>query len=127
MTKRAVAALVLERLLPLYPGLRSALHWENPWELLVATVLAAQCTDARVNRITPHLWAVADTAGAMMQVPVGRIEEIIRPCGLAPQKARAIAGLSRLLVERHGGRVPRSFAELEALRILAHVGYQADQ
>jgi endonuclease-3 len=83
-------------------------------------LLSAQCTDRRVNEITPRLWAAADTSEAMSRVPVARIEAIIRSCGLAPQKARAIAGLSRLLVERHGGQVPRSFKELEALPGVGH-------
>jgi endonuclease-3 len=83
-------------------------------------VLSAQCTDVRVNSVTPRLWALAVTPEAMGRVPVAEVEAIIRPCGLAPQKARAIVGLSRLLVERHGGRVPRSFAELEALPGVGH-------
>ena len=92
----------------------------DAYTLLVAVLLSAQCTDARVNQVTPRLWALAGTPEAMSRVPVAKIEEIIRPCGLAAAKARAIAGLSRLLVERHGGRVPRSYAELEALPGVGH-------
>jgi endonuclease-3 len=86
----------------------------------VAVVLSAQCTDRRVNQVTPELFALADTPEKMRRVPVGEIERIIRPCGLAPRKARAIAELSRLIVERHGGRVPRTYAELEALPGVGH-------
>ncbi|HET7535610.1 MAG TPA: endonuclease III, partial [Candidatus Didemnitutus sp.] len=74
----------------------------------------------RVNLTTPHLWALADRPAAMARVPVATIENVIRPCGLAPQKAKAIAGLSRLLVEKHGGEVPRTFEELEALPGVGH-------
>jgi endonuclease-3 len=83
-------------------------------------LLSAQCTDKRVNLVTPQLFALADNPAAMAAVPVARIQEIIRPCGLSPQKAKAIAGLSRLLLERHAGAVPRTFAELEALPGVGH-------
>ena len=83
-------------------------------------VLSAQCTDARVNTVTPRLWAAAVTPEAMSHLPVAAIEEIIRPCGLAPQKARALAGVSRQLVEQYAGQVPRTWAELEALPGVGH-------
>jgi endonuclease-3 len=120
-TTPAVRAAYLDRrLAELYPETPVPLRHQDAYTLLVAVLLSAQCTDVRVNGITPGLWAVADTPEAMSRVPMARIAEIIRPCGLAPQKARAIAGLSRLLVERHGGRVPRSFTELEALPGVGH-------
>jgi endonuclease III len=119
-TKAARAAYLDRRLAELYPATPVPLQHQDAYTLLVAVLLSAQCTDRRVNEITPRLWAAADTPEAMSRVPVARIEAIIRPCGLAPQKARAIAGLSRLLVERHGGQVPRSFAELEALPGVGH-------
>ncbi len=119
-TRAARAAYVDRRLAGLYPETPVPLHHRDAYTLLVAVLLSAQCTDVRVNQITPHLWAAADNPEAMHRLPVARIEEIIRPCGLAPQKARAIAALSRLLVERHGGRVPRTFAELEALPGVGH-------
>jgi endonuclease-3 len=119
-TKAARAAYLDQRLAELYPAPRVPLPHANPYTLLVAVVLSAQCTDRRVNEVAPRLWAEAATPAAMSRLPVARIEAIIRPCGLAPQKAKAIAGLSRLLVERHGGRVPRGYAPLEALPGVGH-------
>jgi endonuclease-3 len=119
-TPAARAAYLDRRLAELYPETPVPLRHQDAFTLLVAVLLSAQCTDARVNGVTPALWAVAETPEAMSRVPVARIAEIIRPCGLAAQKARAIAGLSRLLVERHGGQVPRSFGELEALPGVGH-------
>ena len=119
-TQTARAAYIDRRLAELYPAPRVPLQHADPFTLLVAVVLSAQCTDRRVNEVTPRLWAEAAAPAAMSRVPVARIEAIIRPCGLAPQKAKAIAGLSRLLVERHGGRVPRGYAELEALPGVGH-------
>jgi endonuclease-3 len=119
-TQAARAAYIDRRLAELYPAPRVPLQHADPFTLLVAVVLSAQCTDRRVNEVTPRLWAEAAAPAAMSRVPVARIEAIIRPCGLAPQKAKAIAGLSRLLVERHGGRVPRGYAELEALPGVGH-------
>jgi endonuclease-3 len=104
----------------MYPETPIPLDHRDPYTLLVAVVLSAQCTDKRVNLVTPALWTLANTPGAMAQVPVPKIQGIIRPCGLSPQKAKAISGLSRLLVEQHGGMVPRTFAELEALPGVGH-------
>jgi endonuclease-3 len=120
VTKQARADYVARRLAELYPETPIPLDHKDAYTLLVAVLLSAQCTDKRVNLVTPHLWAEADTPQAVAQVPVARIQEIIRTCGLAPQKAKAISGLSRLLVERHGGEVPRTFAELEALPGVGH-------
>ena len=83
-------------------------------------LLSAQCTDKRVNLVTPALFARADTPRKMAAVPVDEILGLIRTCGLAPGKAKAIAGLSRILIEQHGGQVPRTFAELEALPGVGH-------
>jgi endonuclease-3 len=119
--KRAEKALrigaLLDRLYPLPP---IPLAHEDPYTLLVAVVLSAQCTDARVNEVAPRLFAVARTPAAMAKLPVARIESIVRPCGLAPAKAKHIRALSALLVERHGGRVPKTLAELEALPGVGH-------
>jgi endonuclease-3 len=120
MTKVERAAHVGRRLAELYPKTPIPLDHKNAYTLLVAVLLSAQCTDKRVNLVTPHLWALADTPQAMAMVSVSRIEQIIRPCGLAPQKARAISGLSKLLIERHGGEVPRTFVELEELPGVGH-------
>jgi len=119
-TKAARAAYIDRRLAELYPETPIPLEHTDAFTLLVAVVLSAQCTDVRVNQVTPALWARARTPEAMSRVPVADVEAIIRPCGLAPQRSRAIVELSRLLVERHVGLVPRSFAELEALPGVGH-------
>ncbi len=119
-TKTARAAYIDRRLAELYPETPIPLQHADAFTLLIAVVLSAQCTDVRVNQITPALWARASTPEAMSRVSVAEVEAIIRSCGLAPQKARAIVELSRLLVERHGGQVPRSFGELEALPGVGH-------
>lgn len=119
-TKAERAAYIERRLAELYPETLVPLDHRDAYTLLIAVLLSAQCTDKRVNLVTPRLFALADTPAAMARVPVAKIQEIIRPCGLSPQKARAISELSRLLLERHGGQVPRSFAELEALPGVGH-------
>lgn len=110
----------MNRLQELYPNPPIPLDHKDPYTLLVAVLLSAQCTDKRVNAITPALFARADTPEAMAEVPVEEIQAIIRPCGLSPAKAKAIAGLSRILVAKHGGEVPRTFEELEALPGVGH-------
>lgn len=97
------------------------LQHRDPYTLLLAVLLSAQCTDERVNQVTPGLFARAATPAQMQAVPVEEIRELIKPCGLSPQKARAIAGLSRMLVQQHGGQVPR---QLEALEQLPGVGHK---
>jgi endonuclease-3 len=119
-TAAARAAYVDRRLAELYPETPVPLDHKDPFTLLVAVLLSAQCTDKRVNLVTPALFARADTPAKMAAVPVGEILGLIRTCGLAPAKAKAIAGLSRILVAKHGGEVPRTFAELEALPGVGH-------
>ena len=119
-SKSTRAAFLDRRLAELYPATPIPLDHRDTYTLLVAVLLSAQCTDKRVNLVTPHLWALADDPAAMALVPVEKIQTIIRPCGLSPQKAKAINGLSRLLMERHGGAVPQTFAELEALPGVGH-------
>ncbi len=119
-TKQARAAYIDRRLAELYPETPVPLDHRDAYTLLVAVVLSAQCTDKRVNLVTPELWALADRPESMAQMPVASIQEIIRPCGLSPQKARAIHGLSRLIMEKHAGQVPRTFEELEALPGVGH-------
>jgi endonuclease-3 len=110
-------AKILGRLYPLPPV---PLRHRDPFTLLVAVLLSAQCTDAQVNRVTPALFAEAPDAAAMARLPVARIRELIRSCGLAPSKARNISALSKILVAEHGGRVPESFRALEALPGVGH-------
>jgi endonuclease-3 len=118
---RAEKAVRIGRILgELYPAPPIPLGHEDPFTLLVAVVLSAQCTDARVNEVTPRLFARARTPGAMARLPVKEIERLVRPCGLSPTKARNIRALSQLIVERHGGRVPSTFEELEALPGVGH-------
>ena len=92
----------------------------DAYTLLVAVLLSAQCTDVRVNQVTPQLFALARTSEQMARVPVEKIHSIIRPCGLAPAKSKAISELSHILEERHGGVVPQTFEELEALPGVGH-------
>jgi endonuclease-3 len=108
---------VLDRL---YPRAAVPLRHRDAYTLLVAVLLSAQCTDARVNQVTPGLFAVADTPEAMARLPVATIRRLIRTCGLAPTKARHIKALSRKLVEDHQGRVPRELAALEGLPGVGH-------
>lgn len=120
MNKLQRADYLRRRLEQLYPAPEIPLDHRDPYTLLVAVVLSAQCTDKKVNQITPQLFALADTPAAMACLTVEQIQAVIRPLGLAPQKAKAIANLSRILVAQHGGRVPESFAELEALPGVGH-------
>jgi endonuclease-3 len=104
----------------LYPAVGVPLDHRDPYTLLIAVLLSAQCTDIRVNQVAPRLFERADTPEAMAKLPVQTIQRIIRPCGLGPAKSKAIASLSRDLVKKHGGRVPDTFEELEALAGVGH-------
>jgi endonuclease-3 len=115
------AAYILRRLQELYPQTPIPLDHQDPFTLLVAVLLSAQCTDERVNKVTPALFALADTPAAMAALDVDQIRGIIRPCGLSPQKSLAIKRLSQILVEEHGGEVP---ADWEALERLPGVGHK---
>jgi len=120
MTRAERAAHVDRRLAELYPETPIPLDHRDPYTLLVAVLLSAQCTDARVNTVTPALFDLADNPRDMAKVPVEHIKEIIRPCGLSPRKSQAIRDLSLILVDKHGGEVPASFADLEALPGVGH-------
>lgn len=120
MTKSQRAGHLSRRLDELYPETPVPLDHKDPYTLLVAVLLSAQCTDVRVNQITPALFALADNPRDMMRVPVEKIREVIRPCGLSPRKSAAISELSRILVEQHGGEVPQDFDALEALPGVGH-------
>lgn len=120
MTKSERAAWIQRRLQELYPETPVPLDHTDAYTLLVAVLLSAQCTDVRVNQITPSLFALANHPEKMAQQSVESIEAIVKTCGLGPQKARAIKELSRLLVEHHGGAVPASLEELEKLPGVGH-------
>jgi endonuclease-3 len=124
VTKPERARCIQKRLAELYPDPPVPLDHEDAYTLLVAVLLSAQCTDVRVNQITPALFELARTPAGIAEVELERIEKVVRPCGLGPQKARAIKELSRLLVERHDGQVP---ASLEALEALPGVGHKTAQ
>lgn len=112
---RQRAPLLLERLGALYPEASCALHWRTPYELLVATILSAQCTDVRVNLVTPDLFDRFPDAAAAAAVEPEDVEPYVRSTGFFRNKAKAIVGASRLLMERHNGQVPASMAELQEL------------
>jgi endonuclease-3 len=120
MTKKERAAVVMEVLEELYPEVPIPLDHTNPYTLLVAVVLSAQCTDARVNTITPLLFQEAPDPAAMVALGIERIAAIIRPCGLVPMKSKGIYGLSKMILELHGGQVPASFEALEAMPGVGH-------
>ena len=120
MRKAERAAYILQRLQELYPETPVPLDHNDPYTLLVAVLLSAQCTDERVNQVTPKLFAEADNPFAMRELPVDTIYQIIRPCGLAPQKSKAISRLSEILVDDYGGEVPEDMAALEKLPGVGH-------
>jgi len=120
MTKKEKAAFVMETLEKLYPETPIPLAHQDPYTLLVAVLLSAQCTDARVNKITPYLFERADTPQSMVQLEVDEIREIIKPCGLSPRKSKAISELSHILLDKHQGIVPQDFEALEALPGVGH-------
>ncbi len=120
MKRAERAQIVHDRLTELYPDPPVPLNHSNAFTLLVAVLLSAQCTDERVNQVTPALFKKADTAKKMTRVAVDKILEIIRPCGLSPGKSKAIAGLSRILVDQYGGEVPADFEALESLPGVGH-------
>jgi endonuclease-3 len=120
MLKKERADYIHQRLQELYPETPIPLDHRNPFTLLVAVLLSAQCTDARVNLVTPALFDLADSAKDMVKLSVEKIDSIVRPCGLSPRKATAIRGLSEILIEKHGGEVPADFEALEELPGVGH-------
>ena len=120
MTLEARASHIDRRLAGLYPETPVPLDHTSDYTLLVAVLLSARCTDKRVNKQTPGLFTLADTPQKMVKLSVEEIDAHVRPCGLAPRKAQAIHRLSELLIEQHGGEVPRSFEALEALPGVGH-------
>jgi len=120
MTPKRKAKEIAKILDQLYPETPIPLQHEDAYTLLVAVVLSAQCTDVRVNQITPLLFARADNPQDMIKLSVEEIREIIMPCGLSPAKSKAIWGLSKILLEKYNGQVPQSFEALEALPGVGH-------
>ncbi len=120
MLKKERARHIHRRLDELYPETPIPLDHKDAYTLLIAVLLSAQCTDVRVNQVTPALFELADNPHDMMKAAVEDIRAIIRPCGLSPRKSAAISQLSKILVEQHGGVVPADFAALEALPGVGH-------
>ena len=120
MLKAERVAYIQQRLDQLYPETPVPLDHSDPFTLLVAVLLSAQCTDERVNQVTPALFALADNPADMAGLGVEQIREVIRPCGLSPQKSKAIRRLSEILVAEHGGEVPADMAALEQLPGVGH-------
>lgn len=120
MNKEARVQFVIDTLKELYPTIPVPLDHKDPYTLLIAVLLSAQCTDVRVNQITPLLFARADNPYDMVKMSVEEIKEIIRPCGLSPMKSKGIHGLSEILIEKYNGEVPQSFEALESLPAVGH-------
>lgn len=120
MLKKEKVAFIQQKLEELFPETPVPLHHQDAYTLLIAVLLSAQCTDERVNQITPLLFARADNPADMVKLSVEEIREIIKPCGLSPAKSKAIHRLSEILLEKHGGEVPSTFEDLEALPGVGH-------
>jgi len=120
VTKKEKADFIVKTLDKLYPNPPIPLDHKDSYTLLIAVLLSAQCTDVRVNQVTPALFKLADNPFKMAKVPVEKIKEIIRPCGLSPKKSQAISDLSKILIEKHNGNVPNTFHDLEALPGVGH-------
>ena len=120
MKRTEKAQAVYKILNRIYKKVPIPLRHKNKFELVIAVLLSAQCTDERVNKVTPILFKKANTAKKMIKIPKNTIYKIIRPCGLAPQKSKAIYELSRILVKKFSGKVPESFEELEKLPGVGH-------
>ena len=120
MNKKERVAFVINTLKDLYPSIPVPLDHKDPYTLLVAVLLSAQCTDVRVNQITPILFAKADNPHDMVKMTVDEIKAIIRPCGLSPMKSKGIYGLSQMIINEHNGIVPQSFEALEAMPAVGH-------
>jgi endonuclease-3 len=120
MTKQERVTFVINTLKEKYPTIPKPLDYKDPYTLLIAVLLSAQCTDVRVNQITPLLFARADNPYDMVKMSVEEIKGIIRPCGLSPMKSKGIYGLSQILIDKYNGQVPQTFEALEALPAVGH-------
>lgn len=120
MKKKDKIAFIIKTLQELFPNPAIPLFHKDPYTLLIAVLLSAQCTDKKVNEITPQLFALADEPKKMVKLTIEEIQAIIRPIGLSPTKAKAIWHLSKILIEQHQGKVPDSFQQLELLPGVGH-------
>ena len=120
MKKKEKVQFIIDTLEKIYPKTPIPLNHKDPYTLLVAVLLSAQCTDERVNQITPLLFKKADTPKKMIQLSVKEIEDIIRPCGLSPMKSKGIYGLSKMIIDKHNGKVPNNFKDLESFPAVGH-------
>ena len=120
MDKKNKVKYLIKELETLFPVVPVPLDHKDPYTLLIAVLLSAQCTDERVNQITPKLFEKADNPYEMVNLTVKEIKEIIRPCGLSPMKSKGIYGLSKIIIEKHNGLVPTSFEDLEELPGVGH-------
>jgi len=120
MNKKEKINFVIKSLESLYPEVPIPLNHHDSYTLLIAVLLSAQCTDERVNKITPLLFKKADNPYEMIKLSVDEIKAIIRPCGLSPMKSKGIYGLSKILIEKHKGKVPSNFIDLESLPSVGH-------
>ena len=120
MDKKNKVKYLIKELENLFPEVPVPLNHKDPYTLLIAVLLSAQCTDERVNKITPNLFKKADNPNDMINLKIEEIKEIIRPCGLSPMKSKGIYGLSKIIIEKHNGLVPKSFIDLEDLPGVGH-------
>ena len=120
MNKKDKVHYVVQTLEDLYPKTPIPLDHKDPYTLLIAVLLSAQCTDERVNKITPNLFKIADTPNKMIKLSIADIEDVIRPCGLSPMKSKGIYGLSKMIIEKHNGKVPNNFKDLEEFPAVGH-------
>ncbi|MCF6349925.1 MAG: endonuclease III [Flavobacteriaceae bacterium] len=120
MTKKERVLFIIHKLEELYPKTPIPLNHNDAYTLLIAVLLSARCTDARVNTVTPTLFALADNPYDMVKLTVEDIKAIIRPCGLSPMKSKGIYGLSKMIIEKHQGKVPNNFTDLEAFPSVGH-------
>ena len=120
MTRNQKAEIVMDELERLYPEVPIPLDHKDPYTLTIAVLLSAQCTDVRVNQITPHLFKRANNPIDMVKLSIEEIKEIIRPCGLSPAKSKAIWNLSQIIIDKYEGKVPETFEGLESLPGVGH-------
>ena len=120
MDKKNKVIYIIQELENLFPKVPIPLNHKDPYTLLIAVLLSAQCTDERVNKITPKLFKRANNPYEMVKLSVSEIKEIIKPCGLSPMKSKGIYGLSKIIIEKHEGNVPKSFEYLEELPGVGH-------